>query len=77
VSGYAGSFLMNYSMKFGDAGKISLMGYSEMLFGYLLDIFLLGTRPEFYSIIGSMLIFSCIFIQIYEITKRNRQRAFH
>lgn len=57
--------MSGYALKFGDAGKITLMSYTEVIFGYLIDIFVIGTKPEAWSIIGTLLIVACIIIEFY------------
>jgi len=72
VLGMIAQYMFNHSLHFGDASKISLMGYSEMIFGYLLDIVVLGTQPDMFSIIGSIMIFSCVFVQMYDLSKKRK-----
>ena len=64
------NFLATYfnlrALKFGDAGKVVLMSYAEIPFGYILDIMLLGTVVETWSFVGVCLIFSCLFVQVFK-----------
>ena len=73
IQGFLGQVLYNRAYKFGDAGKIALMGYSQIIFGYLLDIYVLETTPDFYSTMGAMSIFCRVFLKIFQ-TWRNDQK---
>jgi len=71
VFGFLAQVLVNRAFKFGDAGKIGVMSYSQIIFGFLLDMYVLGTTPDFYSAIGAMSIFCCVFLRIYKTWKAN------
>ena len=73
--GFLAQILYNRGYTFGDAGKIAVMGYSQIIFGYILDIWLLGTVPDFYSIIGSVFIFCCMFLRIYQTWKNTKRKT--
>ncbi len=66
ILGFLAQVFYNRAFKFGDAGKISLMAYSQILFACALDIYVLGTIPDFYSLLGAGFIFCCMFLQIYK-----------
>lgn len=69
VLGFLAQVFYNRAFKFGDAGKITIMAYSQIIFGFLLDIYVLGTTPDFYSMIGATFIFCCMFLRIYKTTR--------
>lgn len=58
----------NRAFILGNAGRVSNTAYFGIVNGYLLDIFILGTQPSLYSILGAMCILSCMFIYIYQIS---------
>jgi len=72
IFSYIGNYLLNYSYKLADASKIALMGYSEILFGYALDLLYLEGEIEFYSLLGSIVIFSCLFVEVYQIHQQRK-----
>lgn len=69
VLGFLAQVFYNRAFKFGDAGKITIMAYSQIIFGFLLDIYILGTTPDFYSVVGAAFIFCCMFLRIYKTTR--------
>ena len=64
------SFGANYftlrAINYGDAGKISLMAYSQIPFGCLFDIVYFNTVLDAFSSVGVFLIFACLFVQIFK-----------
>jgi len=65
--------LMNKSFALGSASTISLMMYSQVFLAYIIDIVFMGTALEFYSVIGSINIFLCLFITLFRLRMQNRQ----
>lgn len=41
------------------------MGYTEAIFAYAIDILVVGTVPEFWSLVGTSLITLCIINEFY------------
>jgi len=70
---YASHYFLNKSYAYGEAGKISLMFYSQVPFAYIIDLIFVGTRPDFYSVIGSFSIFSCVFIMLHKQYKQSNR----
>jgi len=66
IFGFLAQVFYNRAFKFGDASKISLMAYSQILFSTILDIYILGTVPDKYSLIGAVFIFCCMFLRMYK-----------
>ena len=66
LSRYLAHVLLNKSYAFGDAGKIALFAYLQVPFGYIIDIFIVGRSPDFYSGLGSVSIFSSVFVTLYK-----------
>jgi len=52
------------ALKYGDAGKVALTTYSEIPFGYVLDVVFLGYVPELLNALGVILIFSYLLVQM-------------
>lgn len=57
--------LTTRAVKFSTAGKSSILGYSQILFSFIIDV-LSGNTLDFWSIIGAGCIFSCMFIIFFE-----------
>ena len=66
IFGFLAQVFYNRAFKFGDASKISLMAYSQILFSTVLDIYVIGTVPDKYSLIGATFIFCCMFLRMYQ-----------
>lgn len=66
VMSFGANFLYLRALNFADAGKVALMSYTEIPFGYLFDIFFFGNVPDIFSSVGVILIFSCLFVQIFK-----------
>jgi len=66
ILGFLAQVFYNRAFKFGDAGKVSIMAYSQILFACALDVYVLGTIPDFYSLLGAGFIFCCMFLQLYK-----------
>ncbi len=66
IYGILAQILYNRSFKFGYAGKLSMMGYSQIIFGFVLDFFILNSIPDIYSLIGAILVFSCVLLRLYK-----------
>jgi drug/metabolite transporter (DMT)-like permease len=69
IYGILAQVLYNRSFKFGYAGKLSIMGYSQIIFGFILDFFILNSVPDIYSLIGAILVFSCVLLRLYKTMK--------
>ena len=55
------------------AGRVAVMGYFGILYGYFLDIFLLGTQVSLLSVLGAVCIFSCMFFYIYQMYQKEKE----
>ena len=64
--------LLTKSYGFGDAGKISLMFYTQVLFAYMIEIVIDRIIPDTYSFIGSVFIFSSVFVMLYRIHRQKK-----
>ena len=64
---------MNTSFKFGNVGTISLMMYSQVLYAYAIDVFYEGVEIDFYSNLGSLSIFTCVFITLFRLHLQSKK----
>jgi len=66
ISRYISHIFLNKGFALGSANKISLMGYAQVPLAYVIDIFFVGVALEFFSVLGSIFVFSCVFILLYK-----------
>ena len=66
IMSFGANFLYLRALNFADAGKVALMSYTEIPFGYLFDILFFDNVPDIFSSVGVILIFSCLFVQIFK-----------
>jgi len=66
ISRYISHIFLNKGFALASANKVSLMAYSQVPLAYVIDIFFLGVALEFYSVLGSIFVFSCVFILLYK-----------
>jgi len=74
ILGYFAQVFYNRAFKFGDAGKISMMAYSQIIFAFILEIFVLERAVDFYSTIGGVCIFCCMFLRMYQTWKNDKMK---
>ena len=72
IMNFISHLLLTKSYAFGDAGKISLMFYSQVLFAYMIEIVFEGNNPDSYSIVGSLCIFSSVFVMLYRLHRQRK-----
>ena len=68
----SGQLIIGQAYKYGKATTISMLGYSRILYAYMTEIFMDGVIPDNLSIIGSMCIFSSLFVTIHKLNKAQR-----
>lgn len=75
IFGYFGQVFLVRSLKFGKPGRLATIGYSQIVFSGILDLVVLGSRPDFYSTIGGLFILCCMILSLYRtiITERNNE----
>lgn len=61
-----GQIFRNRALKYGKAGKVAMMAYTQIVWAFLLDIFVTDVAVDKYSMIGAIWISSCLFIFIYQ-----------
>jgi len=62
ISRYISHIFLNKGYALANANKVSLMGYVQVPLAYIIDIFFVGIAVDFYSVLGSACVFSCLFI---------------
>ena len=72
VMNFCSFTLLTKSYAFAEAGKVSLMFYTQVLFAYIIEIVIYGIMPDTYSVIGSIFIFSSIFVMLYRIHRQKK-----
>jgi len=65
--------LLNKAFAFEDAGKVALMAYSQVPFAYLIDLVIVGVAVNWYSVMGAISVFSCVFVMLYKNYKKNQK----
>ena len=58
--------LNNKSYALEDASKITALMYVQVPTAYVIDLFIVGIQVDIYSVIGSVCVFSCVFIMVYK-----------
>jgi len=66
--------LNNKSYAFAEAGKISLISYSQVPIAYLVDIIIVGIKPELFSVLGSACVFSSVFVMLAKQYKKEQSK---
>ena len=56
TAAYAGQIFLSRALQLEKAGKISTLNYTQVVFAFLLEWSVLGTSPNFWSILGSLII---------------------
>ena len=63
---FAAHIFNNKSFAVEDASKITALMYIQLPTAYIIDLFIVGIQVDMLSVIGSVSVFSCIFIMIYK-----------
>ena len=67
--------LMNIAIQLEDAGKVSLIKSTDLVFVFLLQLIILGIHPNLYSTTGAISIFvGVILIMIYKIVDNQHEK---
>lgn len=70
-----GQVLRNKAYILGNPGRISIMSYFGILYSMFVDVFIIGSILDFYSVIGAVFIFSSLFVFLYRtIQQENKQK---
>jgi len=72
ASRYLTHLLNNKSYALGNAGKISLISYAQVPVAYLIDLVIVGRELDFYSGLGSLSVFSSMFIMLFKQFKQSK-----
>lgn len=77
VSGLMSQVFMNLSLKYEEASKVSLLRTTDLLFVFLLQYFLLDIFSNYYSIIGSMMIFvATLLVMLFKFVDQRMNNSF-
>jgi drug/metabolite transporter (DMT)-like permease len=68
--GFFTQFCMAEALTLGKAATVSIIGYIQIVFAFLMDIIFLGNVPSLTSTIGSGLISCTLFINLYQALKK-------
>ena len=66
---------LNKSYALEDASKVSLIMYSQVPLAYMIDVFIVGVELDRYSVIGSVSVFSCVFVLLYRNYQAKKAQA--
>ena len=66
LSRYISQIYMHKSFTLGEANKVSLISYFQVPMAYIVDVFILGVTVDMYSVLGSICVFSCVFLALYK-----------
>ncbi len=64
--------LTNKSFSLGNTATISLMMYSQVFLAYFIDVMWKGVQLDWYSVVGAMSIFLCMFITLVRLRMQNK-----
>ena len=64
--------LTNKSFSLGNTATISLMMYSQVFLAYFIDVVFKGVQLDFYSVVGALSIFLCMFITLSRLRMQNK-----
>jgi len=66
IMGFLGQLFMAKALALTKASKVSIMGYMQIVFAYLLDIFINDNIPDWLSVVGTVLICVTLFTSLYQ-----------
>jgi len=69
-----GLALQAFSYRFGDASKIVVVMYAQVVFSFMFEIILDGLLPDIFSVLGSACIVSGFFVVVYKISLQGTMR---
>jgi len=70
VFGFFTQFCMAEALSLGKAATVSIIGYIQIVFAFLIDIVIFGNIPTLTSILGSMLISCTLFINLFQALRK-------
>jgi len=71
---FGGQMMRNKSYILGNPGKVSIMSYFGIIYSLFLDVYVLGSEPDIYSLLGALCIFCSLFVFLYQIIKKEKQK---
>jgi len=72
---FTGQIFRNKAYILGNPGKVAIVQYFGILYSMFLDVWVLGSSLDFYSILGAMCIFSSLFVFLYKVIQKERQKS--
>jgi len=69
-----GQALQGLSYRFGDASRIVVAMYAQVVFSFMFEIVLDGLLPDIFQIMGSACIVSGFFVVFYKISQQDKMR---
>jgi len=66
---------MSTSFQYGEAGKIALLQYSQIIFAFVYDILIDNRHPDDYSVLGTAFILAGFFVLMYKTAKKSKEAA--
>jgi len=70
---FVSQMIRNRAFMLGNAGRVSNTAYFGIVSSYILDVFILGTKINVYSLLGAFCILSCLFIYILQIYYKEKK----
>ncbi len=75
VLSFIGQILRNKAYILGNPGRVSVMSYFGILFSMFVEVFILGSTLDSYSVFGAVCIFCSLFVFLYKtLQQENKQK---
>jgi len=71
---FTGQMCRNKAYILGNPGKVAIVQYFGIIYSMLLDVFVLDSKLDIYSVLGALCIFSTLFVFLYKIIKKEREK---
>jgi len=74
IISFVGQIARNKAYILGNPGKVAIIAYFGIIFSMFLDVYVLGSTLDMYSVLGAMCIFSSLFAFLYKIYQQEKQK---
>ena len=71
---FTGQMCRNKAYILGNPGKVAIIQYFGIIYSIFLDVCILGSDLDMYSLLGAACIFSSLFVFLYKIIQKERQK---
>jgi len=71
---FVGQIARNKAYILGNPGKIAMIAYFGIIYSMFLDVYVLGSTLDTYSVLGAVCIFSTLFVFLYKIYQQEKQK---